>query len=242
MTNLSSPEGDYVLNQEILDRCSYKVQELIKNPNKRYSLQYGNKILLAPSPQTILGVKAVPNTAINTPNKMPAKIISVKSCAALFCSPAPILRATIALPPVASIVPRPTIKLITGQTIFNAESAFISANRATKIVSTTVYSPINIIIKIVGNANFSNDFIVKFCDSGFISFIFSVLRLFFLQYRTMETVIWFLQYLPALQRRFYPAILHPLNLQDFHSRHILTAMDKIVFPPCTGQGIFCTWL
>ena len=33
MTNLSSPEGDYVLNQEILDRCNYKVQELIKNPS-----------------------------------------------------------------------------------------------------------------------------------------------------------------------------------------------------------------
>lgn len=38
MTNLSSPEGDYVLNQEILDRCSYKVQELIKNPNKKVFL------------------------------------------------------------------------------------------------------------------------------------------------------------------------------------------------------------
>ena len=30
MTNLSPPEGDCVLNQEILDRCNYKVQEIIK--------------------------------------------------------------------------------------------------------------------------------------------------------------------------------------------------------------------
>ena len=33
MTNLSSPEGDCVLNQEILDRCNYKVQEIIKKPS-----------------------------------------------------------------------------------------------------------------------------------------------------------------------------------------------------------------
>gem|GEM_PF-4455772 len=152
---------------------------------KRYSLQYGNRILLAPSPHTILSIKTVPNTAINTPNKMPAEIISVKSCAALVCSPAPILRATIALPPVASIVPRPTIRLITGQTIFNAESAFVSTSRATKIVSTTVYSPMNIIIKIVGNANFSNDFIVKSCDSGFRSLIVLALRFFSVKYKPL---------------------------------------------------------
>ena len=147
---------------------------------KRYSLQYGNRIPLAPSPQTILSIKAVPTTAISTPKKTPAEIISVKSCAAFCCSPAPILRATIALPPVASIVPRPTIRLIMGQTIFNAESAFVSTNRATKIVSTTVYKPMNIIIKMVGKANFSNDFMVKSCDSGFKSFIFFFLCFFFL--------------------------------------------------------------
>ena len=64
----------------------------------------------------------------------------------------------------------------------SAQISVVSTNRATKIVSTTVYSPMNIIIKIVGNANFSNDFIVKSCDSGFRSLIFtpaSILQVLF---------------------------------------------------------------
>ena len=159
-------------------------------------MQYGNKILPAPSPQTILSIKTIPKTASTTPARTPAAIISVKSCAALVGFPAPILRAITALPPVASIVPRPTIRLITGQTIFNAESAFVATKRATKIVSATVYSPMKIIIKIVGNANFSSDFMVKFCDNGLRSSISSALRFFFLQCIAAETVFCFLQYKP----------------------------------------------
>ena len=43
----------------------------------------------------------------------------------------------------------------------------------------------NIIIKIVGNANFNNDFIVKFCDSGFRSLIVLALRFFSVKYKPL---------------------------------------------------------
>ena len=149
----------------------------------RYSLQYGNRIPLAPSPRIILSINAVPKTVMITPNKAPAPMIRVKSCDALTVSPAPIFLATMALPPVASMVPSPTIRLITGHTILSADSALVPTNRATKIVSTIVYSPMSSIIIIVGSANFSNDFISKSCESGFpsscTSFMPHSLRFFF---------------------------------------------------------------
>ena len=58
----------------------------------------------------------------------------------------------IAFPPAAIIVPRPTVILITGHTILIEERASVLTNCATKIVSTMVYNPMNIIIKIVGKA------------------------------------------------------------------------------------------
>jgi hypothetical protein len=57
-----------------------------------------------------------------------------------------------AFPPVAIMVPRPTVTLIMGHTILIAERASVFTNRATKIVSTMVYSPMKIIITIVGKA------------------------------------------------------------------------------------------
>ena len=75
---------------------------------------------------------------ITTPKIKPNKISSVKSCFARLGSPAPIFRATMALPPVAIIVPNPTIKLITGQTILIADKAFVLTNRDTNMVSTIV--------------------------------------------------------------------------------------------------------
>ena len=72
----------------------------------------------------------------------------------------PIFFATIALPPAASIVPNPTIILMTGQTILMDDSAFVSTNRATKMVSTTVYNPIKSIMAILGAANLRRDRVV----------------------------------------------------------------------------------
>ena len=71
------------------------------------------------------------------------------------------------LPPVANMVLSPTISLITGHTILRTDRALVPANRATKIVSTIVCTPINSIVTIVGNANFNSDVMSKSCDRGF---------------------------------------------------------------------------
>ena len=73
--------------------------------------------------------------AISIPSIAPQKTIKVKSCEASFIFFSPILRAIIALPPVASIVPSPTIRLITGVTMLIADRASVFTNRDTNIVS-----------------------------------------------------------------------------------------------------------
>ena len=65
----------------------------------------------------------------------------------------------------ASIVPIPTIRLIIGHTILIADRAFVLINLDTNIVSTIVYNPIKIIIKIVGNANFNRVNKLNLCAS-----------------------------------------------------------------------------
>ena len=75
------------------------------------------------------------NTA---PKINPNKIRSVKSCFARLGSPAPIFLATMALPPVAIIVPKPTIKLIIGQTMLIADKASVLTKRDINMVSTIV--------------------------------------------------------------------------------------------------------
>ena len=120
--------------------------------------------------------------AISIPSIAPKNTIKVKSCEASFNFFSPILRAMIALPPVASIVPSPTIRLMTGVTMLIADKASVFTNRDTNIVSPMVYSPIKTIVNIVGNANFSKDLIVKSCAKGLsnILFISCFLPIFFL--------------------------------------------------------------
>ena len=55
---------------------------------------------------------------------------------------------------------------MTGHTIFNADKANVLTNCETKIVSTIVYSPINNIITIVGNAKCNSDEKVKSFAKG----------------------------------------------------------------------------
>ena len=62
---------------------------------------------------------------------------------------------------------RPTIRLMTGQTILMDDKAFVSTNRATKIVSTMVYNPINSIITMLGKANLIRDRALKLSANGF---------------------------------------------------------------------------
>ncbi len=72
-----------------------------------------------------------------------------------------------ALAPVAIIVPRPTVRFTTGQTMLMADSASVLTKRATKIVSAKVYNPIESIMMIVGKANRSKADAVQFRSNGF---------------------------------------------------------------------------
>lgn len=138
---------------------------------KRYCLQYGNSNSLAPNPHMSLSMDRRPAIATIVPRIAPAKTISVKSCDARFVFQSPIFLATIALPPVANIAPRPTMTLITGVTIFKADNASVLTKRDMMMVSPMVYNPIKIIIKMVGNANCKSDFIVKSLQANFGDFL-----------------------------------------------------------------------
>ncbi len=122
--------------------------------------------------------KKSPAAVSSKPITAPATIINVKLLLASSMFPFPIFFATTALPPVASIVPRPTIRLMTGQTILMDDRAFVSTNRATKIVSTIVYNPINSIITMLGKANRIRDRALKLSANGF--FCVSVIPCFLL--------------------------------------------------------------
>ena len=104
----------------------------------RYSLQYGKSRSPAPSPRMISSMQRTPVTAIHIPRVAPQNTIRAKSWDASLSFPSPIFLAMTALPPVASMVPSPTMMLITGVTMLIADRASVFTKRDTKIVSPMV--------------------------------------------------------------------------------------------------------
>ena len=72
------------------------------------------------------------------PNTKALIAIRVKFSLACLIFPSPIFVATIALPPVANIIPTPKTKFITGNTIFDADKASAPTNLDINIPSTIV--------------------------------------------------------------------------------------------------------
>ena len=77
--------------------------------------------------------------------------------------------ATIALPPVANIVPTPKTKYITGYTILTADKALAPTNLEINIPSIIVYREKHIIIITVGKVYLTKDVsVILFCNVLFI--------------------------------------------------------------------------
>ena len=108
----------------------------------------------------------VPAPAMRLPRATPKHRRRVNSLEASSPLPSPSVRPITAPPPMASIDPRPTIRLITGVTMLTADRASVLTKRETTIVSPMVYSPIKTIVTMVGKANFSRETAVKSCLSG----------------------------------------------------------------------------
>ena len=73
-------------------------------------------------------IKTILIISITKPITKALIVINVKFSLASLSLPSPIFLATMALPPVANIIPTPKIKFITGKTILVADKALAPTN------------------------------------------------------------------------------------------------------------------
>lgn len=98
-----------------------------------------------------------PITNVTIPNNTPINTIIEKLLLASSPLFSPNFLAITALPPDANIIPTAINTFKTGNTILIADKASLPTNLDTNIPSIIVYSDINTIIIIDGNANFNNE-------------------------------------------------------------------------------------
>ena len=107
--------------------------------------------------------------SIIIPTTKAPNVINVKFSLASSTLFSPNFLATIALPPVANIVPTPKTKKIIGYTIFDADKALAPTNLEINIPSMIVYREKHIIMITVGKVYFINDVnVILFCNVLFI--------------------------------------------------------------------------
>ena len=103
-----------------------------------YSLQYENRVSVAPN-DLIIGSKKISSISIKTIPIMVEQItMSVKFCLASNVFPSPNFFATMALPPVANMIATPQVSVDSGSVILIADKAACPTKRETKIPSMMV--------------------------------------------------------------------------------------------------------
>ena len=108
----------------------------------------------APNKRPIGSIKIMPRAARITPPRAVAIIIKVKYSLARSLSPRPMVFATMAVPPVPSMKPKPPRIIIRGKIMLIAAKGVLPTKFDTKRPSTTPYIEVKIIITTVGMTNF----------------------------------------------------------------------------------------